>query len=84
MKTDIVVSVSGQLDMELKEETTPLEIFKNIREQWGLKEENIVSPFVVVHDKTRNKYRAVDTDEEIGKVDPKREVVRAVMPINKQ
>jgi len=80
-RVPIMFSASGALDMDLSSGVTPADVMQMLEHEYGLKVDKAVSPFAIVHDKMMNKYSAVEFDEEFPKnLDPKKHIVRLVMP----
>lgn len=77
----VIVQLSGSLTVPLTEDTTPEDLFSLVGDHWGVDLEKIDKPFVVVHDQLQAKYRPVDGDAVLGKVNEEREIVRVVLPL---
>lgn len=79
--SDIVVNLSGVLNVEDMEGKTADQIINLALSVWNVPKESIDSPFVTIHSRSSNKYRPLQGDEVMGKVDPENDVVRVILPL---
>ena len=85
----IIVSAGGKLLIEVCPGMTKEDLFVVVEEQWGLRIDRTVDPFVVVHDTVLNKPQILE-EGSILDVVPKegreegRYVLRIVLPLKEE
>ena len=85
----IIVSAGGKLQIDVCPEMTKKDLFAVVEERWGLRVDQTVDPFVVIHDTVLNKHqiledgKVLDVVPEDGREDG-RYVLRIVLPLKEE
>ena len=81
MANDMVVSLSGVLNIEDMEGKTGEQLINMALGIWNIPRESVDKPFITVHNLSINKHRTIGENEVIGKLDSEKEMVRVVLPL---
>lgn len=81
MANDMVVNLSGVLNIEDIEGKTADQLISMALGIWNIPRESVDEPFITVHDMSLNKHRPVSGGEIIGKLDQNKDIVRVVLPL---
>lgn len=78
---DIVVTLSGIINIQDMEGKTADQLIDLALGIWQIPRESIDGPFITIHNRPSNKYRPVQGNEVIGKLDSEKDVLRVVLPL---
>ena len=79
--SDVVVTLSGIFSVEELEGKNVDQIISLALGVYNIPRESVDKPFVTIHNKTLNRYTPFQGDEVIGKIDPKKDVLRVILPL---
>ncbi len=79
--SEFVVTLSGVVGAESMEGKTAKQLIQTALAHWNIPNESVEGAFVTVHNNVSNKYRPVQDDELVGKLDSDTDVVRVVLPL---
>ena len=79
--SEFVATLSGVIGIESMEGKTAKQLIQIALAHWNIPKESVEGAFVTVHNNLNNKYKPVQDDELVGKLDPDTDVVRVVLPL---